>query len=160
MRTTNLHQPRDMHELRSESAGGQSGPTHSRPPSYTECTRHDGTGQRHGRRGNAGRIAGWLLTGKPLSLRAAMEFHPKPLTASVCWRRTKKSSLRPPFCRCHLPDQRSDSYAKRRTMNLLTVVPAVPFAALSKSRPPHVISLLVVGISRFLAAKGFRTAVS
>jgi hypothetical protein len=44
--------------------------------------------------------------------------------------------------------------------NLVTVVPAVPFAARSKSGPRHVIGLRVVGISRFRAAPGARAAIN
>ena len=36
---------------------------------------------------------------------------------------------------------------------LLTIVPTVPGPAFPKGGPPHVIGLLVIGISRFLAAK-------
>ncbi len=50
--------------------------------------------------------------------------------------------------------------AKKQRTSLLTVVPVVPSTAGSISGPVLIVGLLVVGISRFLAAEGSRTAFS
>jgi hypothetical protein len=75
--------------------------------------RHDGTGQRHGRRDNAGRIAAGLLTEK--KLRRASELPSRTIDRSGPVAARQKGGLRPPFLfLLFCPDQRAIATRRRK----------------------------------------------